>query len=59
MDAVKSDGGGFYELVVAETGDKQRYLSDIFESVAVRVGNCSRGGGPHPKKCDCVNWRPA
>jgi hypothetical protein len=34
VEAVKSEGGGFYELTVVETGDKQRYLADVFESVA-------------------------
>jgi hypothetical protein len=34
VEAVKSEGGGFYELTVIETGDKQRYLADVFESVA-------------------------
>ena len=34
VEAVKSEGGGFYELTVVATGDKQRYLAEVFESVA-------------------------
>jgi hypothetical protein len=34
VEAVKSEGGGFYELTVLATGDKQRYLADVFEAVA-------------------------
>jgi len=34
VEATKSEGGGFYELTVLATGDKQRYLADVFESVA-------------------------
>jgi hypothetical protein len=37
VEAVKSEGGGFYELTVVETGDKQRYLADVFEEVAKPV----------------------
>ncbi len=37
MEAVKSQGGGFYELTVVATGDKQRYLADVFEMVAKPV----------------------
>ncbi len=42
VEAVKSEGGGFYELTVVATGDKQRYLADVFESVAkpyIQVSN--------------------
>ena len=34
VEAVLSEGGGFYDLTVMQTGDKQRYLADVFESVA-------------------------
>jgi hypothetical protein len=34
VEAVQSEGGGFYELTVVATGDKQRYLADVFESIA-------------------------
>jgi hypothetical protein len=37
VEAVKSEGGGFYELTVVATGDKQRYLADVFENVAKAV----------------------
>jgi len=37
VEAVLSEGGGFYELTVVATGQKQRYLSDVFESVAKPV----------------------
>jgi len=34
VEAVKSEGGGFYDVTVVKTGDKQRYLADVFEMVA-------------------------
>lgn len=34
VEAVKSEGGGFYELTVVQTGQKQRYLAEVFEMVA-------------------------
>jgi len=34
VEATKSAGGGFYELTVVQTGEKQRYIADVFESVA-------------------------
>ena len=34
VEAVRSEGGGFYELTVLMTGDKQRYLAEVFEMVA-------------------------
>ncbi|VVB50926.1 Uncharacterised protein [uncultured archaeon] len=34
VDAVKSEGGGFYDIVIEATGEKYRFLSDVFESVA-------------------------
>jgi hypothetical protein len=39
VDAVLSPGGGFYELTVVQTGEKQRYLADVFESVAKPVAH--------------------
>jgi hypothetical protein len=37
VEAVKSVGGGFYELTVLATGQKQRYLAEVFEAVAKPV----------------------
>ena len=37
VEAVKSEGGGFYELTVVATGEKKRYNADVFEMVACRV----------------------
>lgn len=37
VEATKSEGGGFYELTVVATGQKQRYLADVFEQVAKPV----------------------
>lgn len=37
VEAIKSLGGGFYELTVVKTGMKQRYLADVFEMVAKPV----------------------
>lgn len=34
VEAAKSEGGGFYELTVVATGQKQRYLAEVFEMVA-------------------------
>ncbi len=39
VEATKSEGGGFYELTVLAIGDKQRYLAEVFESVAKLVGD--------------------
>lgn len=47
VKAVKSEGGGFYELTVLATGDKQRYLADVFEQVAEQVPE------PHYEDCTC------
>lgn len=43
VEAVKSEGGGFYELTVVATGDKQRYLADVFESVARPIEDDATG----------------
>ena len=56
VEAVKSVGGGFYDLIVLKTGDRQRYLADVFESVAVRLGICKTHNTPHPHNADCENW---
>lgn len=37
VEATKSLGGGFYELTVVATGQKQRYNAEVFESVAKLV----------------------
>lgn len=34
VEAVKSEGGGFYEITVVKTGEKIRCLAWAFESVA-------------------------
>jgi rRNA processing protein Gar1 len=34
VEAVKSPGGGFYEVTILQTGEKVRYLADVFEAVA-------------------------
>jgi hypothetical protein len=41
VEAVKSVGGGFYELTVVKTGEKQRYIAEVFENVAVPYVNLS------------------
>lgn len=56
VEAVKSEGGGFYDVTVIKTGDKQRYLADVFESVAKPLGQCKTHKTPHPKT-DCKEWR--
>jgi hypothetical protein len=33
VEAVRSPGGGFYEITTP-TGEKYRYLADVFETVA-------------------------
>ena len=35
VEATKSEGGGFYDITVCATGEKMRYLAEVFESVAV------------------------
>jgi hypothetical protein len=60
VEAVKSEGGGFYELTVVDTGDKQRYLADVFEVVAIPMGFCDILDIPHKKdlsRLKCKNWR--
>lgn len=37
VEAVKSVGGGFYEIIVVATGDKQRYVAKAFEKEAKPV----------------------
>lgn len=37
VEAVKTEGGGFYELTIVETGDKQRCLASVFEDIAKPV----------------------
>lgn len=34
VEAVKSEGGGFYDITVLPTGEKLRYLAEVFETVA-------------------------
>ena len=35
VEAVKSEGGGFYDITILRTGEKVRYLAEVFETVAV------------------------
>ena len=35
VEAVKSEGGGFYDVTVLLTGVKMRVLADVFEEIAV------------------------
>jgi hypothetical protein len=37
VEAVKSEGGSFYDIRVVATGDKQRYLAKVFEKIAKPV----------------------
>lgn len=34
VEAVKSEGGGFYDVTILLTGEKCRYLAEVFETVA-------------------------
>jgi hypothetical protein len=34
VEAVKSEGGGFYDITILQTGEKVRYLAEVFETVA-------------------------
>jgi len=34
VEAVKSEGGGFYDVTILRTGEKVRYLAEVFETVA-------------------------
>lgn len=34
VEATKSEGGGFYDITILTTGEKVRYLAEVFESVA-------------------------
>ena len=34
VEAVKSEGGGFYDVTIPATGEKLRYLAEVFETVA-------------------------
>jgi len=38
VTAKKSDGGGFYEVILPD-GSTYRYLADVFETVAEEVGH--------------------
>jgi hypothetical protein len=56
VEAVKSVGGGFYELTVVKTGEKQRYIAEVFESVVMMLGSCKTHNTPHPRNRDCKDW---
>jgi hypothetical protein len=56
VEAVKSEGSGFYDLTIPVTGDKQRYLADVFEDIAMPLGACATHRTPHPKNADCREW---
>jgi hypothetical protein len=34
VEATKSEGGGFYDITILATGEKVRYLAEVFETVA-------------------------
>ena len=34
VEAVKSEGGGFYDVTILPTGEKCRYSAEVFEIVA-------------------------
>lgn len=34
VEATKSEGGGFYDIKVVATGNRYRFLADVFEMVA-------------------------
>ena len=34
VEATKSEGGGFYDITILRTGEKVRYLAEVFETVA-------------------------
>lgn len=34
VEAVKSAGGGFYDITIPATGETVRYLAKVFEAVA-------------------------
>ena len=56
VDAVKSAGGGFYDMTVVKTGDKHSYLAEVFEQEAIPMGACKTHWTPHPKNGDCKDW---
>jgi hypothetical protein len=35
VEATKSEGGGFYDITILQTGEKTRWLAEIFEQVSV------------------------
>lgn len=35
VEATKSEGGGFYDITILRTGEKVRYLAEVFETVAI------------------------
>ena len=37
VEATKSEGGGFYDITVVATGQKNRYLAEVFEGVAEKI----------------------
>lgn len=34
VEATKSEGGGFYDITILQTGEKGRYLAEVFEMIA-------------------------
>ena len=34
VEATLSPGGGFYDITISATGEKLRYLAEVFETVA-------------------------
>jgi hypothetical protein len=34
VEATKSEGGGFYDVTILRTGERVRYLAEVFEAIA-------------------------
>jgi hypothetical protein len=34
VEAVKSEGGGFYDVLIPATGQRERYVAKVFEEIA-------------------------
>lgn len=46
VEAVKSEGNGFYEVTVVKTGEKLRCLAQAFEAVAKEHHESQEHNGP-------------
>jgi len=56
VEATKSEGSGFYEITVVKTGQKQRYIAEVFETVA-KPFNPSCGAVNHIPGRGCADCR--